>query len=95
MIRTQKILEAKPYYLICQFNNGEIKKLLVEGVFADSNTFSANKILEPNYFSKAEVGELGQIFWPDAAYIKDVNGNLILCEYDMSPEFVYHNSIHI
>jgi hypothetical protein len=91
-MKAKKIIELKPYYLIFEFENGEIKKLNVDQFLKDQNSFTATRILNPHYFLKAQIGELGQVFWPEAAYIKDLNGELILCEYDMSPEFVYHQS---
>lgn len=91
-MKAKKIIELKPYYLIFEFENGEIKKLVVDQLLKNQNTFSAKRILNPNYFLKAQIGELGQVFWPEAAHIKDLNGELILCEFDMSPEFVYHHS---
>ena len=53
----------------------------------------AHKILMPDFFKTVKIGELGQIYWLDAAQMKDERGNSIKCEYDMSPEFVYHHSI--
>ena len=43
-------------------------------------------------FKAAKVDEFGEIFWQDVAEIVDLNGEKIACEYDLSPEFVYHNS---
>ncbi len=93
MIKTEKIIEAKPYFIVCKFNNGEIKKLFVEPLFSQNkNSFSAQKILDKDFFGTVRVGDLGQLYWKDAATMKDENGNSISCEYDMSPEFVYFNS---
>ena len=93
MIKTEKILDAQPYFLVCQFNNGEIKKLNVEAIFKDNvNSISANKILKEDFFVTAKIGEMGQILWDNAAEMKDENGNLFLCEYDISAEYAYYNS---
>jgi hypothetical protein len=40
----------------------------------------------------AKIGEMGQILWDNAAEMKDENGNLFLCDYDISAEYAYYNS---
>ena len=91
-MKAKKIIELKPYYLVFEFENGEIKKLDVAQFLNGQNSFSVERILNPSHFAKAQIGSLGQLYWPEAAHIKDIHGDLILCEYDMSPEFVYNNS---
>ena len=96
MIKAEKIIEAKPYYIICRFNNGEVKKLFVEPIILQQkNIFGAEKILDSQIFPLVKIGELGQLYWENIAQMKDEKGKIISCEYDMSPEFVYQNSLAI
>ena len=96
MIVAKEIIEVSPYFVICKFNNGEVRKLDVNKVFAErQNDAYAKKILNPSIFKSVKIGEFGQLYWENMAQIKDLNGQLIQCEYDMSPEFIYHNSTHI
>ncbi|MCX6350596.1 MAG: hypothetical protein NTX03_01910, partial [Bacteroidetes bacterium] len=50
------------------------------------------KMNDVNFFKQAKIGDLGQVFWMNAAWMKDENGTRIQCEYDLSPELVYHYS---
>ena len=94
MIKPIEILEARPYYLTCRFNNNEVKKIFIEPILRnEKNQLIAKRILDVDLFCQAKIGELGQIYWRDAAQMKDEKGNIIDCEYDMSPEFIYHNSV--
>jgi len=90
-IKPTQILSVAPYYIVCQFNNGEIKKIDVTSCL-DKNNIYVKTILTENVFKTAKIGELGQIFWDNIAEMKDENNNTIKCEYDLSPEFVYHYS---
>ncbi|RRO17775.1 hypothetical protein [Flavobacteriaceae bacterium 14752] len=52
-----------------------------------------SKIIEnEDIFKKVEIGNYGQILWHNVAYMKDLDGNKIPCEYDISPEFAYIHS---
>jgi hypothetical protein len=96
MIKTVEILDCQPYFLVCRFNNGEVKKLNCETIFKEeANKKYAQKILNTVVFSKVKIGELGQVYWEHAAEMKDEQGNSFTCEYDLSPEFVYHHSIAV
>jgi hypothetical protein len=94
MIKPIEIIEVQPFYLVCKFNNGEIKKILIEPILkSQNNKLAEQKILDTKFFITVQLGELGQIYWDNAAQMIDKDGKLISCEYDMSPEFVYANSV--
>jgi hypothetical protein len=96
MIKPIEITIHPAYSLLCKFSNGELKKLFVEPILLqEKNKKIADKILNPNFFNQVKLGELGQIYWQDAAEMKDEKGNTISCEYDLSPEFVYHYSVKV
>ncbi len=96
MIKVTKILENKPYKLLCTFNNGETKELDMEPIFAkEPSKETIDKLRQPKVFQTATIGSLGQIYWPNAANMLDENGKPTLCEYDISPEFAYHFSVKV
>jgi hypothetical protein len=96
MIKAIEIVECKPYYLICKFNNGEVKRLQCETFLqSEPNKIYAEKILNEEVFSTAKIGALGQVYWDNVAEMKDENGVSMVCEYDLSPEFVYGSSVNV
>ena len=96
MIKVNKIIEIKPFYIICQFNTGEIKKIRVDEVLSKQKNVSyLNNVIKEPVFSKVKIGELGQLYWENTAEMKDENGKSFACEYDMSAEFVYYNAMKI
>ena len=93
MIKVSQILEVKPFYIICKFNNGEVKKFnLNEALTQREESRFAKKIQQADVFAQVKIGELGQLYWEGVAEMKDENGKTFVCEYDMSPEFIYHHS---
>ena len=96
MIKVNKIIEVKPFYIICQFNTGEVKKLIVDDVLSKQKNVSyLSNVINSAVFTKVKIGEFGQLYWENAAEMKDEKGKSFACEYDMSPEFVYHNAMEI
>ena len=94
MIKAVEIIDVNQYNIICKFNNGEVKQINLEKFILESNSFvNKQKLLDPLFFKQAEIGNLGQLYWANAAYFKDENGNKMSCEFDLSPEFIYHNSV--
>jgi hypothetical protein len=92
MIKPQEIISITPYCIVCKCNNGEIRKIDIS-LKLNTNDLLVQKILKTNVFFTAQIGELGQIYWNNIASIKDINGELVACEYDLSPEFFYYNSV--
>ena len=93
MIKVVQILEIKPFYIICKFNNDEVKKFnLNEALIEKKDSRFVKNIEREDVFSQVKIGELGQLYWEGAAEMKDEKGNTFVCEYDMSPEFIYHHS---
>jgi len=93
MIKPIKIVDIAPYYIVCLFNNGELRKFTVEPIFFSKvNKSIIDNIFSINTFNTAKIGTLGQLYWDNVATMKDEKGNPISCEYDISPEFVYHHS---
>ena len=88
-IETIQILET--YKLLCVFNTGEKRILDIQSTLDLANEY-VKRIVQPETFKKVKIGDFGQIYWENIAEMKDLNGVTFPCEFDMSPEFVYHNS---
>ncbi len=89
MIKVIKIKCLKGFQIHCFFNNGEERLLNLSTILKDAYS---KKIMNELIFKKAKIGALGQIYWEGVAQIKELNGSLSPCAYDMSGEFVYHNA---
>ena len=83
-----KLIESKR--VVCYFNNNEVRILDLTDTLNDKY---ANSILSDDaVFMRVQVGQMGEICWPDLAEMRGVNGEIIPCAYDISPEFAYHYS---
>ncbi len=96
MLKAVEIINSNPYKIVCKFNTGEIREINLENLILESNSLvNKEKLLDPAFFNKAAIGNFGELFWENAAYIRDLKGEMISCEFDLSPEFVYFNSKNI
>lgn len=91
MIKTLEILSVNLFSIICKFNTGEIKVLEMDKVLSTTDKYS-KQILDPTKIKLVKIGEFGQLYWENMAEMRDIDGKMIPCEYDLSPEFVYANS---
>jgi len=94
MIKLKKIEFEKDLKILCQFTNGEKKLLNLDVLISKSDKYF-NQIIKNQNFKNAKIGDFGEIYWDKSAQIVDTNGTPVLCNYDISPEFVYHKSIQI
>ncbi len=92
MMKIIAIKFHKPFILECIFANKERRLFNLEEVF-DRKAKYVNKLFNPAIFEQAKIGMFGQVYWEGIAEIRDLNGKLEPCEYDMSAEFIYHNSV--
>jgi len=91
MIRVTEIIEKKPYYLLCRFNNGAIKKLDILPLIKNHEHIKGvNSLLNEKVFSTVRIGEFGEIVWNKIVKTTD-NGIETVWDYDISPEFAYQN----
>ena len=80
---------------MCLFNTHEVKLFAMETLLQNGIPHvNTKKLLMPDVFCTAKIGELGQLYWNNTATMKQGN-TTIDCEYDISPEYVYYNSITI
>ncbi|MEM8900748.1 MAG: DUF2442 domain-containing protein [Bacteroidota bacterium] len=80
-----------PFKLICHFKNGEIRTVDLDKVL-DRNDKYTKKVLAEETFQKVKIDPLGGIYWEGIAEMKDINGQHIPCEYDISAELIYAKS---
>ncbi len=91
MNRVVNISFQEPFKILCVFNNGEQRILDIEQVL-DTEQEYAKKVFDQKVFNKAKVGAFGEIFWEGIAEMKDLNGSVIPCQYDICPDFAYLKS---
>ena len=95
MIKLTEIISVQPYQLMFRFSRNEVKLFAMETLLKNGIPHvNTEKLLLPDVFCKAKIGELGQLYWNNVATMKQGN-TTIACEYDISPEYVYYNSINI
>lgn len=96
MLKTIEIIDVIPYSITCKFNTGEVRKIDMKEIISNSNTYvDKEKLLNVEFFKKVSIGEFGELQWSNAAFMRDENNEWVKCEFDLSPEFVYHNSVVI
>jgi len=86
------ILDA--FQIQCTFNTGETKLLDVSKSLDANNKF-VQKLMNNNTYKDAKIGSFGEIYWEKIGEMKDYDGTVIACDYDISPEFVYYHSTKI
>jgi Protein of unknown function (DUF2442) len=91
MLRPKEIVAINDFKITFKFNNEEVGIIDLEKVLPRKDRFS-EKILNPEIFNQVKIGFLGQFYWENMAEMKDEKGKIISCEYDLSPEFIYHHS---
>ncbi|MBC6427601.1 MAG: DUF2442 domain-containing protein [Ekhidna sp.] len=94
MNKITKISISEPYKLLCFFNNGEQRILDLEKVLDPEKKF-VSKVLTVNTFKKVRIDSFGGISWEGVAEMKDLDGKIIPCDYDICPDFAYLNSTPI
>lgn len=94
MKKIVKISILKPFIIICTFDNGEIRSLNLEAILNKNHKFE-KKVLKEKIFNTVKIGMNGELYWENVAEIKTLEGEIISCEYDICPDFVYINSEQI
>lgn len=92
MKRILEISYQEPFKIVCSFNNGEQRLLDLQYALNPKQKYT-QKILNNKTFKKAKIGVFGEIYWEGIAEMKDLEGNTIPCEYDISPDFAYIKSM--
>lgn len=93
MIKVKSIEKSDNYSLQILFSNGEIKLIDFANIIQANKDNNYFKILaKPEAFAKVKVGTLGEIYWENIATIKDLDGSILPCNFDFSPEFIYANA---
>ncbi len=80
----------KPFVLLCTFANGE-KRLF--DLTNSLNDKYAKRLMNEKVFRQVKIGSFGEVYWENVAEIRNLEGELEACEYDMSAEFIYEHSV--
>ena len=92
MVKVTHIEIIDSHKILCVFNTNERRILDIQKVL-DPEHRLVKKVLNPATFHQAKVGEYGEILWENAGEIRELDGSISPCEYDISPEFAYHHSV--
>lgn len=93
MIKVKNINKIDGYTLELLFNNGEIKQLDFKRIIDNNEKdIYIKKLVNLEKFCQVRVGDLGEIYWENLATIKELDGSIVPCNYDCSPEFIYANA---
>jgi hypothetical protein len=91
MLRLTHIEILNSHSILCVFNSEERRILDVPRVLDTDNPY-VKKLLHPSVFVQAKLGSFGEILWEGVAEIRELDGTVSACAYDISPEFVYYHS---
>lgn len=94
MFKITNISILDSFQIQCSFNTGETKLLDLSKSLDTTNKF-VKKLMDNNTYKTAKIGSFGEIYWENVGEMKDYNGTIISCEYDISPEFAYFHSTKI
>ena len=94
MYKVTNISILDEFQIQCTFNTGETKLLDVSKSLDIKNKF-VQKLMDNNTYKAAKIGSFGEIYWENVGEIKDYDGTIITCAYDISPEFAYYHSTKI
>ncbi|MEI7677026.1 MAG: hypothetical protein WCJ03_09620 [Bacteroidales bacterium] len=93
MLRITKITTQSPYFLLCEFNYHEIRKLdALPIIQSHLHLKGVERLLNESVFQNVGIGQFGEIVWKDIV-VTIQNDEQIVWDYDISPEFAFQNSI--
>lgn len=85
MIKVIDILEVNLEYIICHLSNNDIKKINLKPlIFNHRHLKGIEKLDDSKYIQLAQIGILGEIFWPETI----INSDGETWNYDISPEYI-------
>jgi hypothetical protein len=94
MVKVVSIDRIEPFEITCTLNNGSKRKIDVRPLIeAHKHLKGISDLLKLPRFLEAEVGELGEIRWRKT--IRIASGEDELWDYDISPEFIFHQGIKV
>ena len=94
--RIQKIISAQPYNIVCEWTNGEIRKIELETKLKEwaSPAHSIYKgLLDKNIFIKVALDpDSKTLFWDGLLNMIDTSGTKVKAALDLDPEVLYEMS---
>jgi len=97
MHRIKKILSIKPYAILCEWNTGEVRTILMESKlfeWANETNSVYKKLLDHKTFMNVGLDkETKTLFWNGLLKIVDENGVMNDAPLDIDPETLYNMSV--
>jgi hypothetical protein len=85
MLRVIHILKFEQGALVCELNNGHKKRIQIQPLVNKHAHFKGiDQLNNADFFQKAKIGELGEIYWKDAVCTSSNEK----WNYDISPEYI-------
>ena len=94
VIKIQSIKIIDSHKILCVFNTGEMRTLDITHAL-DSTNKLVKKLENQDVFKNAKLGQFGEIYWEEVGEIRELDGSISSCVYDISPEFVFYNSTKV
>jgi hypothetical protein len=94
MLKIQSIEILDSHKILCVFNTGETRILDIT-LSLDSTNKLVKKLANQDVFKNAKIGQFGEIYWEEIGEIRELDGSISSCVYDISPEFVFYNSTKV
>ncbi|TRX36646.1 DUF2442 domain-containing protein [Flavobacterium restrictum] len=92
MFKVKKIITVTPYSIVCELNNGILKKLDILPLLEKHANFQGiDQLKNKATFESVAIGDMGELFWKNII----TTSNNEKWDYDISPEFIFHNGITI
>lgn len=92
MFKVKKIITVTPYSIVCELNNGILKKLDVLPLIEKHSNFKGiDQLRNKTTFESVAIGEMGEIYWKNII----TTSNNEKWNYDISPEFIFYNGTTI
>ena len=94
VIKIQSIKILDSHKILCVFNTGETRILDIT-LSLDSTYKLVKKLANQDVFKNAKIGQFGEIYWEEIGEMRELDGSITSCVYDISPEFVFYNSTKV
>jgi len=91
MVKIIAIKDIGSHTITCMFNDGTVRKIDVTPLLEKHHYLSGiENLYNEEVFKKAKIGVMGEIMWEEIITIEK-NNQTVKWNYDISPEFAYHN----
>jgi len=97
--RIRKIVNVKPYTIVCEWTNGEIRAIILEEKIREWSIEPGSvykNLLTASIFNKVKLdAESHTLYWNGLIKMTDDNGKSFNAPLDIDPEVLYQLSIPV